>query len=108
MPLDECRERSEIAKILKRLISSCRSINLLITSRKEQDIITELQNHIQVIKYMTSAKVDADVELYVHRCLDTDLTLKRCLLVRKKVTNALVKGSNGMYVSTIMLVANTL
>jgi hypothetical protein len=100
--LDECRERKEMVKILKELISSSNSFNLLITSRKEQDIITELQRHIQVIKCIESAKVDADVELYVHRYLDKDSTLKRCRPVKNEVTKALVEGSNGMYISAIV------
>jgi len=82
---------------LKQLISF-NSINLLITRRKEQDIITELQRRIQVIKCIESAKVDADVELYVNRYLDKDSSLKRYLPVRNKVTKALAEGSKGMYV----------
>jgi hypothetical protein len=94
--LDECCERVEMMNLLKRLILSSNSINLLITSRKEQDIITELQPHIEVVKCIESAKVDADVMLYIHQRLETDKTLKRCHSLREEVTNALVEGANGM------------
>ena len=36
-------------------------MNLLITSRKEQDIITELQSHIEIVTCLQSAKIDADM-----------------------------------------------
>jgi len=40
--LDECSERSEMVNLLKQLINLSDNMNLLITSRKEQDIVTEL------------------------------------------------------------------
>lgn len=95
--VDECCERSDVIKLLKQFILSSDQINMLITSRKAQDIITALQPDIEVVKCIDNAKVDADVELYVHKYLDTDSTLKRCLPVREEVTKVLVKGANGMY-----------
>jgi hypothetical protein len=62
--LDECSDRFDAVNVLKRLISSD-SMNLLITSRKEQDIISVLQPHIDAVLSIQSAKVDADVAFYV-------------------------------------------
>lgn len=95
--LDECSERMEMVKLLKQLILSSNSISLLITSRMEQDIITELQSHMEVVKCIENAKVDADVDFYVRKCLDNDSSLKRCLPVREEIIKALVEGANGMY-----------
>jgi NACHT domain len=100
--LDECCERGEMVDLLKHLILSSNSMNLLITSRKEQDIITKLQCHIDVVKCIQSAKVDADVELYIQNCLSRDSTLKRCLPVREQVIKALVEGANGMCMPSIV------
>jgi len=100
--LDECCERGEMVDLLKQLILSSSSMNLLITSRKEQDIITILQCHIDVVRCIQSAKVDADVELYIQNCLRRDPTLKRCLPVREDVIKALVEGANGMCIPSIV------
>ena len=99
--LDECCEREKMMDLLKHLISSS-SMNLLITSRKEQDIITNLQSHIDIVRCIQSAKVDADVDLYVRKCLDKDAKLKRCLPVRDEVIKTLVEGANGMYLPAII------
>ncbi len=96
--LDECCERSDMAKLLSQLILPSDSINVLITSRKEQDIISELQSHIEVVKCMENAKIDTDVEIYIQKRLDTDRTLRRCLPMREEVTQVLVEGANGMYI----------
>lgn len=101
--LDECCERGEIVKFLKQLIVSPNSINLLITSRMEQDIITELQSHIEVVKCIENAKVDADIKMYVHKYLTEDPTLKCCRPVMEEVTNALFQGAKGMYISVVTL-----
>jgi hypothetical protein len=90
-------------KLLKQILSF-ESINLLITSRKEQDIITELQPHVEVVKCIESARVYDDIYLYIHKCLDNDPTLKRCRPVREEVIKILVEGANGMYVSIITLI----
>ena len=100
--LDECCERDEMVDLLKHLILSSDSMNLLITSRKEQDIIMNLQCHIDIVICIQSAKVNADVDLYIRKCLDTDTKLKRCLPVREEVIKALVEGVNGMYLPSIV------
>jgi hypothetical protein len=95
--LDECCERDKMIDLLKHLILSSYSLNILVTSRKEQDIITDLQCHIDIVISIQSAKVDADVDLYIRKCLDSDARLRRCLPIREDVIKALVKGVNGMY-----------
>ena len=72
-------------------------MNLLITSRKEQDIAAELESNIDIVQCIQSEKVNADVELYVQECLDKDPTLKRCRPIREEVMTSLVKGAHGMY-----------
>jgi ankyrin repeat domain-containing protein 50 len=101
--LDECCEREEMINHLKYLTRSSDLMNLFITCQKEQDVIMELQSDVEIVKRIPNAKIDADVELYVCKHLDKDLSLKRCLPVRGEVIKALVEGSNGMYIPALIL-----
>lgn len=96
--LDECCERDEMANLIEYLISSSSSIKLLITSRMNQDIISELQPHIEVVRCIQGEKVDSDIEVYVRKRLDKDRKLRRCRPIQNEVIKALVEGANGMYV----------
>jgi hypothetical protein len=86
-----------MVNLLKQLINSSDNMNLLITSRKEQDIAAELERKIDIVRCIRTEKVNADVELFVRKCLDDDLTLRRCRPIREEVMTSLVKGAHGMY-----------
>ena len=101
--LDESCERGEMVNHFKHLTQLADSMNILITSCIEQDIIMELQSNIDVVKCIQRAKIDDDVKLYVSKCLDTDSSLKRCLPVQEYVKKALVNGANGMYIPAIVI-----
>jgi ankyrin repeat domain-containing protein 50 len=95
--LDECSDRIDAVNVLRRLINTSDSVSLLVTSRKEQDIISVLQPHIDVVLPIQNAKVNVDVAIHVRQCLDNDPTLWRCESVKSEVVKTLVDGADGMY-----------
>jgi len=99
--LDECTERSEMARLLKRLIQIFANISLLLTSRLEQDIKTELQHDINVMLSIQSAKVEVDIELYVRKHIETDSKLRCCCRIKDEVSSKLVDGAHGMYITLL-------
>ena len=65
--LDECTEWMQMSELLKKLISSHGNLNVLLTSRLEQDIKIMLLDHIEIILSIQSDEVKGDVELYVRK-----------------------------------------
>lgn len=96
--LDECTERGPMAQIVKKLISSFTNLNMLITSRLEQDINTELQDYVDIVISIQSSEVKGDVEIYVRKLIDEDSNLKRFRRIREEVLTTLVMGADGMYI----------
>ena len=96
--LDECTERNQMIQLLKSLINSFVNLNLLITSRPEQDIKTELQDNIDIKLSIQSDRVKDDVELYVNTLLEKDTKLKCARRIKEEVLIKLVEGAHGMYI----------
>jgi ankyrin repeat protein len=113
--LDECpydgedSERSRFHESILARIGQCSgSYNFLFTSRDEYDIreamkITASQSALHVIAVNTE-KVDADVRLRVRRFVSEHPRIKGWSpAIRKEIEDALVNGSQGMYVCSLCL-----
>ena len=96
--LDECMERTGMSELLKKLIISRNNLNVLLTSRFEQDIKLILLDSIDIITLIQSIEVKCDVELYVRKQLNEDPRLKCCRQIRDEALLKLVEGADGMYV----------
>ena len=96
--LDECENREDLFKILAEFLR-IPEVNLLLTSRKERDITDVLQTSVELQIHIESQLVDADVEVHVQRCLETDNRLKKWPnSVKEEMNEALIKGAHGRLV----------
>jgi ankyrin repeat domain-containing protein 50 len=71
--LDECEDRNKLLEIIiEMMASSSTYLNILVTSRKEQDIEDELVSLINTLLNLEEAVVDRDIALYIQQCKDAD------------------------------------
>jgi hypothetical protein len=85
------------------------ALHLLVTSRKERDIESSLENIVdtQNTICLKSALVDKDIFKYVHQRLSDDKNLRKWQKdteVRDEIEMALMKGPHGMYAYYIISV----
>lgn len=97
--LDECTQREELLDLLKRICSwKLPKVKILTTSRSEQDIEEVLRNLTTCIG-IQSAKLDADIRLYVDKRLALDPKLRKWSNnadLMEEIRLALVNGADGM------------
>ena len=101
--LDECSSRYSPARegmlgLIKRLVSdSSLAVNVLVLSRREQDIEESLR-HVET-KYvlMEQKTVDADIRVHIRKLLAEDPRLrKRPALMKEEIESSIVNGAHGM------------
>jgi hypothetical protein len=96
--LDECFQREEMLRVLSDIYQRCSGeVNILVTSRKEQDIELVLNGLSSSSIGIQQTVVDADIRTHVKTCLVEDVKLKRWpSAVKKEMEDALVGGAHGM------------
>ena len=95
--LDESSEREILLNVIQQIMHSNCDINLLVTSRKEHDIETELKGCVHHIVSMEDKRVDPDIELHIHQCLHNDRDLcKWDAAVKQEIVECLTSGVHGM------------
>jgi len=98
--LDECSERQAMLELIAQVVArdqNLKKINLLITSRRERDIETTLQDIVTDSIRIQSAQIEADIRLHVNSRLSHDSRLKRRPeSVKKEIEKTLIEGANGM------------
>lgn len=95
--LDES-EKEPVLNMVRELAESKNKLNIIATSRKEQEIDDALQEipNIPSLDIQQSV-VDADIRLFVSECLDQDPKFKRWPIVtRRKVASELGGRAHGM------------
>jgi hypothetical protein len=103
--LDECTQRSELMDVLEKVAGwQLNNLHLLMTSRKERDIESSLEDYIEEEDTLCLQRdiVDKDIQLYVQQRLSRDKSLAKWnkdLAVRQEIEAALMRGARGMYVS---------
>jgi hypothetical protein len=104
--LDECRsydgERMQLFTVLKDLsVWALPNLHILITSRREQDIVEALAPLVTLPPIgIQSKQVDADIGLHVRTQLENDPKLKKWSSeIKEEIEKALVEGADGMYES---------
>lgn len=97
--LDEFSEREGMLDLITEITTyGPTEINILVTSRNERDIKTALEDILTEAICIQSAKVDADIRLYVRSCLSSDAKFKkRPDPIKLEIEKALVEGAHGMY-----------
>lgn len=100
--LDECSDRIGIADLIVTIMSRKKEeINILGTSRKEQELEVGLRDVSSQGISVQSAMVDRDIALHVRSQLSKDNQLRGWSdSVKTEIETALVEGAHGMYVSS--------
>jgi hypothetical protein len=97
--LDECLERKELLKTIRRIIQTQSEVhvNMLATSREEQDITEGMHSVIANSISLECGGLDADIERHIHKCLENDSEWQNCgSIIKQEIHEALVKGAHGM------------
>ena len=93
--LDESSEWKALFQVLDKILKS--NINLLVTSRKERDIQSALEEVVDYVVPIEDDRVDADVNLHVQECLRTDPDLvKWGDELKQEIIETLTSGAKGM------------
>lgn len=94
--LDECTERQELTKAIAALAASF-AISLLVTSRREHDIVDVLSDALDGTTALDPESVDKDIGAYVDECLRTDPKLKKMpQSVKVRIKDVLTTKAGGM------------
>jgi hypothetical protein len=102
--LDECMQRSELMDMLEAVAEwQLDNLHLLMTSRKERDIESSLEEYIRDEDTVCLQRdvVDKDIRRYVQQRLRVDKGLAKWnkdASVRQEIEAALMGGARGMYV----------
>jgi hypothetical protein len=102
--LDECMQRSDLMGMLETMAGwPLDNLHLLITSRKERNIETSLQNYVgeEDTVCLERDVVDKDIQRYVQQQLSGKKNLAKWnkdAAIRQEIQVALMRGARGMYV----------
>jgi ankyrin repeat domain-containing protein 50 len=96
--LDECSERKDLLVALRQIIQvTSLQVNVLVTSREEQDIFEGLQGVIPESVNLECGGLDADIERHIKKCLENDTEWRKDPpYIKQEIQDALVKGAHGM------------
>ena len=111
--LDECAQRKKLMQTLEAIAGwELQNLHLLVTSRREQDIESTLEEFIdnQSRICLQSTLVDQDIQRYVRERLSTDKSLKKWRKddIRLEIEAVLRDGAHGMYVFNPSLILSKL
>lgn len=77
--------------------STCKNVNIFVSSRREYNIIEALVDHVTYDIDMKTAAVDRDIESFVRNTLSTDRALgKWSSDIRAEIKDELCRRSGGM------------
>jgi hypothetical protein len=96
--LDECTERKELLSVIRRIVEiDSVKVNMLVTSREEQDISEGMRGVILDSVSLECGGLDADIERHVHNCLENDTDWgNNPSHIKSEIQDALMKGAHGM------------
>jgi ankyrin repeat domain-containing protein 50 len=100
--LDECpvgADRTALLKAIEDMIrKSSKYLNVLVTSRKERDIVDKLEPLIDNSISLKEDDVDPDIVLHIQECLRKDAKLRQWDdMIKKKIQRDLTEKAHGMY-----------
>ena len=97
--LDECSEREKLIDVISQILKNS-AVNLLMMSRKKKFILKGLQGVVDIeidLETIEIHGIDADIDLHVRKCLESDVQLKKWNTpIKKEILEALVEGAHGM------------
>src|ERR1700722_3226280 len=93
--LDECTDRAGLLSLIETIIG-WNNLHVLVTSRREQDIIRCLEPIVTAKVDLQKDVVDSDIFIHIQDRLQNDEKLKWPLKIQKQITDTLMKGAHGM------------
>ena len=96
--LDECAEQDKLLSFIRQVSDwKLGQLHILATSRPDPVIEACLASRVSDAINLQSAPVDADIQLHIRKCLQTDFRLSKWPLeVKKDIETSLMNGANGM------------
>ena len=100
--LDECDD--DYQKLFDQLIKVIHKwklpyFHLLVTSRREQDIIINMEELVPTELHLSAELVSSDIISYIDSAVENDGRLRRWSHeIQQDIKKALIRGANGMYV----------
>jgi len=101
--LDECQAESDRDELLITVTEmiAMDNVNILVTSRKENDIEEELEDVVEIKVDLARAKVDSDIAIYVRNRLEKDKQLRKWDRdTKQKIEKVLTERAQGMFAFT--------
>ncbi|KAL8956660.1 MAG: hypothetical protein Q9193_005878 [Seirophora villosa] len=101
--LDECTSRPELLRAIRTInAGQLTQLHMLVTSRRERDIIEALSAMIEAssIINIQSSLISGDIRTYIRSRLSNDVTLKRWRSrpeVQEKIERKLMEKADGMF-----------
>ena len=93
--LDECTDRAGLLSLIETIIG-WNNLHVLVTSRREQDIIRCLEPIVTAKVDLQKDVVDSDIFIHIQDRLQNDEKLKWPSNIQKQITDTLMKGAHGM------------
>jgi hypothetical protein len=98
--LDECTQRLELLDVLEIIAGwQLQNLHLLMTSRKEREIVTSVQGYVGDTMSLQSDIVDTDIQRYIQQRLSDDKSLTKWSKdtdMKREIEAALMRGACGM------------
>ena len=98
--LDECDEYEQLFTKVIMIIHGWQlsNVHLLMTSRREQHILVNMQECATIEICLSEELVGSDIISYIHATIEADSQFKMWgHKVKEEVKEALISGANGMY-----------
>jgi hypothetical protein len=101
--IDALDESSEWEELLETITKDLDGMNILVTSRREQDMIEFLDDVADITISLSGSKIDNDIELHIRKRLGTDRTFRTWPSgLKSNVEQTLVEKADGMYILWIL------
>ena len=96
--LDECTDRENLLEFVEAFMDwRIVNLNVLVTSRKENDIASSLEPLLTAQLCIQSALVDVDIQVHILERLSNDPKSRKWPIeVQKEIEDVLSRGANGM------------
>ena len=96
--LDECKSKEKLLDLVEQIMRmQDDKLNLLVTSRTEQDIKSRMEDLDAVSMDLQGAMIEDDIRTYIEQTLMTDPRLNRWIEgLKSEIRDVLLEGAQGM------------
>jgi len=96
--LDECAEREKLLSFIEQINNwKLGTLHILVMSQPETVVSECLASRVSSTIDLQSAVVDIDIQIHIHKKLQSDPHLKKWPSnIKEEIATSLMKGANGM------------